>query len=370
MRILIVVDNANSNGGGAEVAFELAKQFHVLGHDICLVSLAGSALSTRRKPRTAVARVEFLGARSLFAQVRALRGFLRGEARFDVQHGVGNSVSTALALANLARRRSARGVVIGSEHIWESPLFGDFQHPRGRALQMLTRFAYRELDGIICISEAIRQRALQVRGTKEERVFCLPNPVRSLEGSATCRKSAGAEEKVPLRIAAAGGLSARKDFATLLQAVKLVNERRPCRLRIAGEGGMRAHLEAEIAQLGLAHIASLVGYQADMGTFYAESDVFVLSSFREGFPLVLIEAMSMGVPLVATDCPSGPAEILEYGRLGRLVPIGDAECLAMAILETAESPINPEELKLAATKYDPRSVAKQYLVTFRSICGA
>ena len=100
---------------------------------------------------------------------------------------------------------------------------------------------------------------------------------------------------------------------------------------ILGEGALRGELEALARELGIAERVILPGFDLDPWPYLASADLFVLSSDYEGFPLVLAEAMYAGLRLVSTDCPTGPAELTDNGRLGQLVPCGDAEGLARAI---------------------------------------
>ena len=117
-----------------------------------------------------------------------------------------------------------------------------------------------------------------------------------------------------------------------------MRRRRPARLIILGEGEDRPALEALAGELGVAEDVALPGFCANALAYMARSAVFVLSSRWEGLPTVLIEALAAGTRVVSTDCPSGPREILEDGRLGALVPVGDAPALAGAIADTLDRP--------------------------------
>jgi glycosyltransferase involved in cell wall biosynthesis len=129
-----------------------------------------------------------------------------------------------------------------------------------------------------------------------------------------------------------GRLTRQKDFQNLLRAFAIVRQQRPARLLILGEGEERPALEALIAELGLGSDVALPGFVPGAHSCMARAGVFVLSSAWEGLPTVLIEALAMGAPVVATDCPSGPREILRGGELGLLVPPGDSKALAEGIL--------------------------------------
>jgi glycosyltransferase involved in cell wall biosynthesis len=131
-----------------------------------------------------------------------------------------------------------------------------------------------------------------------------------------------------------GRLTAQKDFPSLIRAFAKVRAQKPCRLVILGEGELRGELEALVASLDLSADVALPGFTDNPFAWMRQSSLFVLSSAWEGFGNVLVEAMACGTPVVSTNCPSGPAEILENGRWGRLVPVGDVDALADAMLAT------------------------------------
>jgi len=138
-----------------------------------------------------------------------------------------------------------------------------------------------------------------------------------------------------------GRLTAQKDFITLLRAFARLRQRQPVRLVILGEGEARGELEALSEQLGVSEDVALPGFRSNAMAYMARSAVFALSSAWEGLPTVLIEALASGTRVVATDCPSGPREILQGGRLGALVPVGDAEALAEAVSAALNHPMPP-----------------------------
>ncbi len=158
-----------------------------------------------------------------------------------------------------------------------------------------------------------------------------------------------------------GELSLRKDFATLLQAFAALRARRPCRLMILGRGRERQRLLALAETLGVAADLSLPGFVAEPYPYLAHADLFAFTSRWEGLGFVLIEALALGTPVVSTDCPSGPREILHGGRYGRLVPIGDAATLAQAMAETLAAPLPARHLQQAARPYAVQPAVSAYL---------
>ncbi len=158
-----------------------------------------------------------------------------------------------------------------------------------------------------------------------------------------------------------GRLVPQKDFTTLLKAFAQVRRTHPARLIILGEGRERPKLESLASELGIAEDISLPGFEPNPYAFMSQASLFVLSSAWEGLPNVLIEALSCGCPIVSTDCPSGPQEILDNGTFGSLVPVGDEKSLAQAIIQTLEHPPNADGLQSRAAEFDIQTIAEQYL---------
>jgi len=139
-----------------------------------------------------------------------------------------------------------------------------------------------------------------------------------------------------------GRLTKAKNYSTLIEAFAKVRQQRDVRLAILGNGEERPSLEGLVRRLGLENDVWLPGFVDPPYPYLARASVFVQSSIWEGFPTVIVEALAFGVPVVSTDCPSGPREILENGRFGELVPVGDVEALADAIRRALDVPHDPD----------------------------
>ncbi len=164
-----------------------------------------------------------------------------------------------------------------------------------------------------------------------------------------------------------GRLVAQKDFATLIDAFARVCQHVPARLLILGEGPERSDLEARIAGLGLSELCRLPGFVHNPFAAMARASLVVLSSRYEGFGNVLVEAMGCGTPVVSTDCPSGPSEILANGLYGRLAPVGNPEALAIAILESLTHAPNRELLRRRAAAFTIERAVERYSAIFATI---
>lgn len=155
----------------------------------------------------------------------------------------------------------------------------------------------------------------------------------------------------PPIILSAGRLARVKDYPTLLLALRQASQNRDVRLIILGEGSWRKKLEKMARKLGLQEKVSLPGWVSNPYAFMSRASLFVLSSKFEGLGNVLIEAMACGCPCVSTNCPSGPAEILDNGRFGPLVPVGDDSALAAAMERVLDSPPDKEVLMTRAQEF-------------------
>lgn len=161
-------------------------------------------------------------------------------------------------------------------------------------------------------------------------------------------------------LVAAGRLAPWKGFADLVHAMSIVREHREARLLILGDGPLRANLEELIEQLGLKDSVRLEGYVENPLKYFAQSDVFVLSSLVEGLPNVLVEAMLCGCSPVSTDCPTGPREVLQGGRIGRLVAVQDAKALAAGIISALDAPESSQSLQIAIRPFEETAVIDRH----------
>jgi glycosyltransferase involved in cell wall biosynthesis len=151
-----------------------------------------------------------------------------------------------------------------------------------------------------------------------------------------------------------------------LRAFARVRQSRPARLMILGEGEDRVSLEGLVRHLDCRDDIALPGFIPNPYPYMAAASVFVLSSAWEGFGNVLIEAMALGIPVVSTDCPSGPAEILGRGRYGTLVPVGDVDALTCAIAATLDAPPETSHSIERANSFSCEQITSQYLAAIAS----
>lgn len=235
------------------------------------------------------------------------------------------------------------------------------------------RRLFPKADGVIAVSHGVAHDVERLLGVPPERIHVVPNPVVTPEMLAETPPVPNhpfyqTPRHAPVVIGM-GGLRTAKDFPTLLRAFTLVIRERPARLIILGKGRLKAKLLELGRSLGIEPWTDFPGFVENPYGYLAHADLFVLSSLWEGSPNVLTEALAMGTPVVATDCPSGPREILQGGRYGRLVPCADSQALARAMLETLEAPPNPSFLKEAVVRYTLASSSREHLRAFGLLHG-
>lgn len=231
---------------------------------------------------------------------------------------------------------------------------------------LLRRFVwfYSWADAIAPVSHGVAEDLTNIAGRTLERMRVIYTPVVTPELFALAKEPinhpwfALGEPPVILGV---GRLNVQKDFSTLIRAFALVRQHLPARLMILGEGEERSQLEALSDHLGLTAEVALPGFVSNPYVFMSKAALFVLSSAYEGLPTVLIEAMAVGTPVVSTDCPSGPKEILESGKYGSLVPVGNVEALAKAMKIMLDSPTDSKALRQRAETFSLKNAVNSYL---------
>ena len=223
---------------------------------------------------------------------------------------------------------------------------------------------YPHADAIVAVSQGVAADVLAISGVRRDLVHVVPNPVVTPALYERAREEVGHPWLAgggPPTILAVGRLALQKDYPTLLRAFARLRRDRDCRLLILGEGEKRSALTRLARELGISSDIDMPGFAENPYAYMARADLFVISSAWEGSPNSLTEALALGVPAVATDCPSGPREVLAGGRYGPLVPVGDVEGLAEAIDRTLMDPLPPDGLREAVGGYTRAASTAAYL---------
>lgn len=234
---------------------------------------------------------------------------------------------------------------------------------------------YKMADKIIVVSNEAKQTLTNHFEIPEEKIIVIYNPIDIEKVGKLASESAHEPlfHKWSPIVISVGRLHKQKDHKTLILAFSKVLDKFPdAQLVIIGEGPERPHLEKIIYELNLTDKVFLLGFKKNPYKYMARADVFVLSSRYEGFPNVILEAMACGVPVISTNCPSGPKEIIMHRENGILVPIGDPEKLANAIIELLQNTKLRRELSLSGQQrvrdFDIKEVINQYNKILRYEC--
>ena len=227
------------------------------------------------------------------------------------------------------------------------PTLRNFLGYRGLRHRRRYRHLFVNAQHFVGISRGVSQSLATTVGVPTERITTIYNPVvtpRLHSKMAQPPSHPWLLDGGPPIILSAGRLEEQKDYPTLIKAFAHLTLRRPCRLIIVGEGRLRRHLERFVERLGISEHVSLAGWVENPFALMSRASCFVLSSRHEGLGRVLIEALACGCPCVSTDCPAGPAEILENGKFGGLVPVGDDVALADAMDQALNHPWDRQRL--------------------------
>lgn len=348
-------------GGGVErVMINLANGLSGAGARVDLVAI--SAQGPFRDQVDEGIRVVDLGSPRMLRSIPALVTYLRRERPEAVLSAL-EYVNVATVWANSMAGSPSRVVV--STHKFFSAATRRSPLRRDRwAMPMAARLTYPRAHRIVAIAREMADDLSATLKLPRDRITVVPTPAVTAE---ILRKATDPvdhpwiNDRETQVVVAIGRFHPEKDFETLLRAFDLLRKGSPARLILLGEGPERQSLERCIAELGLRDAVDLPGFVSNPYSYLSRADLFVLSSRNEGLPTVLIEAMACSCPVVSTDCPSGPAEILDGGTYGRLTPVGDHHALAEAMAASLSSSPEPERLKERASRYHVDRVVELYL---------
>ena len=345
-------------GGGAErVAVNLANSFAQRGYavDMVLLSANGEFLADLL-PGIRVVDLKVKRLRSaLFPLVRYLRQS-RPAALLASMWPLTVVALWARALALVPTR-----VVVAEHTTWSRDKISSSSWGRWKVGNTM-HYGFPGADGIVTVSNGAADDLARFANLDPKAITVIYNPVvgDAKPPASAPLAPAGWWTGPHRKVLAVGTLKLIKDYATLLHAFARLRQRVDARLLILGEGECRVALEAHARQLGIEASVFMPGFVKDTSPYYQQADLHVLSSTGEGLPTVIIEALAAGTPVVSTDCPSGPREILSDGQFGRLVPVGDAVALAAAMAESLEDTHDTAALKARAQDFSIDKAVDRY----------
>ncbi|MDD4616422.1 MAG: glycosyltransferase [Alphaproteobacteria bacterium] len=302
--------------------------------------------------------------RALFPLVR----FLRREKPdiFVTSYGHNNVVALLAKLLAFA----GTPVVVTQHNALSAETVNSGGAEFSKALPFLYKLFLRFADGIVAVSSGVADEMATLAKVRRNRISVIFNPVIPATFDADIQAPCGHpwfEAGAPPVIVGVGRLVEVKDFSTLLAAFAKLVKKKDARLILLGEGPLRETLEAQAQILGIKNKVGLIGFVPNPLPFITRAVALALSSTHEGFGNVLVEAMACGTPVVSTDCPYGPREILDKGRYGKLVPVGDSDAMAKALLATIDAPRDTEALKIRGREFTVERAVRGYTALFERI---
>lgn len=363
--IALFIENDGDLWGGVSRIFRtLAAGLADAGLRVDLVVNGRVASERRSAIPPNVALVE-LGASGLLGAFKPLVAYLRSARPGALVSAMDHPNALAAVAARFADPRPQ--VICTTHNPISVKLAEHYEWTNRLIVPVLLHTAHPLADAFVAPAEALAEDLVGCLPRRMAgRVHAIANPVVTtdlIERSQQAANHPWAErdrEGVPLLVSA-GRLTTQKDHSTLLRALARVLRVRNVRLLILGEGELRGGLESQARSLGIDRSVKFLGNVDNPLPLMRAADAFVLSSRWEGLPTVLIESLAVGTPAVSTDCPTGPAEILDRGRFGRLVKIGDDAAMAEAILATLSAPSSPESLIERSRLYGVERAVRSYL---------
>ena len=267
--------------------------------------------------------------------------------------------------AIVARWRSRVPVkVIATVHGVFSQRIRHTDSRKEKVYPLLARWLYPYADRVVAVSHGVADDLADFVGLARDKIEVIYNPlpvahIQQQSAAALDHRWFAVDQDRPPVILSVGRLAVEKDIATLIRAFARLHQQTEARLCIIGDGTQKAMLTELVRTLGIEDDVYFAGYDPNPLRYMRRADVFALSSIHEGFGVVIAEALACGCPVVSTDS-SGPAEILDGGRYGRLVPVGDAEALAAAIRATLDETTDADALRARAAAFDAPQAVNAY----------
>jgi glycosyltransferase involved in cell wall biosynthesis len=352
-RIAVALPGLLPFGGAERASIALVSEFLTRGYQVDLV-LACEPQNFEGSVPTG-ARVFEFGAARLRSFIMPFVRYLRTE-KPDAVLAVLSPFTSLCILAHRLAQSSAR-IVVCDQNMLSLQIRGQANRLRLRAALVLT---YPFATGRVCVSEGVANDVSTLSGMTGERFTAIYNPVWLPQRQDRASEELWGGAAGP-RIITVGWFKAQKNHTMLIQAFARIKRDPGARLMLLGDGPLRATLEGMVKGEGLSGQVLMPGYAEDPVPYYKSADLFVLSSDYEGFANVIVEALACGLPVVSTDCQSGPAEILENGRWGRLVPVGDVNALAAAMEAALAADHDRAALKRRAADFSLAATADKYL---------
>jgi glycosyltransferase involved in cell wall biosynthesis len=369
---IVFYTSSLGNGGAEKVVQRIANYSAEEGHNVTVAVARGGGSYEKDLSDEAKLLVLSKGwlnssTWNLMRSVKPLRRYL-SKHKPDIIFSAMDHVNVRLMRA-LSRSANKIPTTI-SVHNNTKDRFGSNPTLRGRLLLWRMKMTYGKADRVVAVSGGVANALVEMEVAQREQIEVIYNPC--VDKQLYIKKSESVE-RAPQKsiIVACGSLIQEKGYSYLIDAFQIVLHERKSELWILGEGEQCERIKSKISALGLEAYVDLLGFRDNPYKFMTAADVFVLSSLSEGFGNVIVEAMACGTPVVSTDCPHGPGEIITHGENGVLVPPADSEALAEALLRVLDDQALQERLVESgherARDFHVAEIGRQYLELFREV---
>jgi glycosyltransferase involved in cell wall biosynthesis len=282
------------------------------------------------------------------------------KARPDVVFSAEDHLNGAVMFAAMLTRSRAK--ISGSSRVPPSDSYSNRPFSKGWFRKLAMRAVMRRANALTCVSKDMVEayRTYFPKGPHQAVYNIIADATASVRAAQPVDHEWFIQRDAPL-VVSAGTLTGRKNYRMLINAVGELKKRgRFVRLAIFGEGYRRPELEALIAKHGIGDRTWMPGKVGNPLAYFARADVIALSSYAEGLPNVLVEGMVCGCTPVATNCPTGPREVIEEGHVGHLVAIDDVASMAGAIEAALARPASRDELDRATAPFREQAVIERH----------
>ena len=363
MKILIFIPNLS--GGGAERVFlKISSEIKKRGQNVELI------LSNQNGPYISElppdVPITSLNSKRVLYSLIPLARLIRKKNPDLILSALPHANSVAI----LAKKLSGKKIklVISERNTYSQESFQP--NLKNIILKYLMRKLYKNADAIITVSDGVRESLINFMRINNKNYFSIPNPCDSKEIKAKANLPINDEwflsSDVPVVIAV-GRLTKQKDFSSLIKSFAIVIKKTKARLLILGEGEERNSLEILAKSLKLSNeLFCMPGFKTNPFKYIKASSLFVLSSRWEGFPNVLLQAIACNCKIISTNCQSGPLEILDGGKYGDIIPVGDIEAMANSINRNLNNP-RKYDISNRCNHYSIKRTIESYLEVINSV---
>jgi glycosyltransferase involved in cell wall biosynthesis len=333
---------ASLGGGGVErMTLNLAEEFTKRGYEVDL--LVADAKGEYQDFVPSSVNLIDLNKPRLLSCVPDIRKYM-AEKKPDAFISAKDYINLAVIMAKLLAKSKTNLIV--STRVNISRQLEVLNSRSFKVIARMVKHFYRFADHIVGVSKGVADDLHNITEIDKKKIHVVYNPVVTEELLAKAQQEVNHpwfKEDVPV-VVTVGRFDKAKDYPTLLNAMRVLQDSKKVRLIVVGDGPEKDHLRSLVDQYKLNDVVDFAGFQSNPYPYMRKADLFVLSSAYEGFGNVVAEALAVGTPIVSTDCPSGPGEILDGGKYGTLVKVGDYIALSQAIKDTLENPIPKEKL--------------------------